>query len=64
MDTLLPTGFILVVLPAAWLALQILCWWGLSHLVPQPRSRTPDSVLLPAEVAGPHAAHAKRSLNS
>ena len=35
MDTLLPTGFILGVLPIAWLSMQLMCWWGLSRLMPQ-----------------------------
>ena len=35
MDSLLPTGFILVVLPLAWLLVQALCWWGMSRFIPQ-----------------------------
>lgn len=35
METPLSTEITLVMLPIAWLAMQLLCWWGLSHLVPQ-----------------------------
>lgn len=40
MDSLLPTGFILGVLPIAWLMVQTLFLWVLFRLVPdQSRSR-------------------------
>jgi hypothetical protein len=53
MDSLLPTGFILVVLPVVWLVVQVLCWWGLSlvlsrHALP---SSHPDHSAIPADVA-------------
>lgn len=53
MDSLLPTGFILVVLPVVWLAVQILCWWGLSlvlspHALPNSQL---DPAVIPADVA-------------
>lgn len=35
MDSLLPTGFILVVLPAVWLLMQLLCWWLLFRVSPE-----------------------------
>lgn len=52
MDSLLPTGFILVVLPVVWLAVQMFCWWGLS-LILSPhalRNSQRDHAVIPADV--------------
>lgn len=51
MDTWMPTGFILVVLPAAWLAMQILGWWWLNHRRPRSHSSLPEALPVPAEMA-------------
>jgi len=54
MDSLLPTGFILVVLPLAWLLLQVMCWWLLFRMSPE-RFRSSQSssaeFCRPAELA-------------
>ena len=52
MDTL-PTGFILVVLPAAWLVVQFLCWWVLYRFLPlhAPLNGPDNRASIPADVA-------------